>query len=114
MTGPDRADTGRMRSASETIDTVGRQLQEGTGEIVELLERLATSMNEASTSQALRRLGEQLREADTAIHRRILEIGQYLGETATVIDTVLHEAEADRDATARQISGGKYGSALNG
>src|SRR5687768_14597782 len=114
MTGPDRADTGQMRSASETIDEACRQLQDSTGEIVQLLGRLATTMNEASTSQALRRLGEQLQEADTAIHQRMLEVGQYLGESATVIESVLHEAEADRNTTAKQISGGRYGSALNG
>jgi hypothetical protein len=114
MTGVQRADTGQMRSASEAIDEACRQLQDNTGEIVELLGRLAVTMNEAGSSAALRRLGEQLREADTAIHQRLLEVGQYLGESATVIEAVLVEAEADRDAAAKQISGGKYGSALNG
>ena len=114
MTGPERADTGQMRTASEVIDAACRQLQDNTGEIVELLGRLASTMNEAGTSQALRRLGEQLQESDTAIHRRMLEIGQYLGESATVIEAVLSESQADRDATTRAVAEGRYGSALNG
>lgn len=114
MAGPERADTRQMQAASEAIETACQRLQDDTGQIVELLGRLAGTLNEASTSQALRRLGEQLQESDTAIHQRMLDVGRYLGESATVIEAVLNESQADRDETARQVSGGRYGSALNG
>jgi hypothetical protein len=114
MTGPERADTKQMQAASDAIEAACQGLQDNTGQIVELLGRLAGTLNEASTSQALRRLGEQLQESDTAIHQRMLDVGRYLGESATVIEAVLNESQADRDETTRKISGDRYGSALNG
>lgn len=116
MAGESRADTRQMRITSEVIEAACRGLNDNTGQIVELLERLANILNEAETTQALRRLGTGLQESDTAIHQSMLEVGKYLGETATVIETVLAEGQADLDATTRQISsgGGRYGSALNG
>ena len=114
MTGPERADTKQMQAVSDAIEAACQSLQEGTGQIVGLLGRLAGTVNESGTSQALRRLGEQLQESDTAIHQRMLDVGRYLGESASVIEAVLNESQADRDETTRKISGGKYGSALNG
>jgi hypothetical protein len=113
MTGPDRADTRQMKTVSETIETACGRLQANTAQIVESLGELSVCLNEAATTAALRRLGEQLQESDTPIHQRMLEVGRYLGESATVIETVLGESQSDRDATARQISEGRYGSALN-
>lgn len=113
MTGPDRADTRQMHAASVAIEQACGRLQNNTSDIVELLGELAVSLNEPGTSQALRRLGESLQESDRAIHRRMLEVGRFLGDSATEIESVLAESEADRDSTARKVSG-RYGSALNG
>lgn len=115
MAGPDRADTGQMRAASEAIESACLKLQDNTGQIVGLLRQLSNTINEEGTSQALRRLGESLTEADTAIHQRMRDVGGYLGESATVIEAVLNESQADLDETTRRISsGGKYGAELNG
>ena len=115
MTGPDSADTGQMHAAAEAIGSAYQALQGNTQQIVDLLAELANTVNEAGTTQALRRLGENLSESDTAIHQRLLAVGQYLGDSASVIETVLQESQTDMDQVTRQVaSGGRYGQALNG
>ena len=115
MTGPERADTGQMHQAAEAIGSASQALQSNTDQIVDLLAELANTINETGSSQALRRLGESLRECDTAIHQRMLDVGQCLGDSATVIETVLQQSQAELDEVTRHVaSGGKYGTALNG
>jgi hypothetical protein len=116
MTGPEFLDTKQMHLASEAIDAACRKLQDNTAQIVGLISELSGCLNEAGISQQLRRLGESLATSDTEIHKRMLEVGQYLGETATVVETVVNESQADLEATTKQVSspGSRYGSALNG
>jgi len=107
-----------MRSASETIDGTYRGMQAKSEQLIGMLTMLSNSVKSSETSQTLRRLGESLKSSDTAIHGRLQEAARLLGDSATGIEQVLRQSQADIESAEAEVrateGGGRYGSALGG
>lgn len=118
MTAPLGADTQRMRTASEKIETVYNKMEATTRALVQNLSALGKAMREQGIQRQLDKLAENLMQSDRKIHLALRDIGVNLHDRAANIDSVVANTQTDLTSAADKIAGGgnlggKYGKELN-